>query len=110
MKYLIAQRREEPEFIVLCAGHLSHADLAQILRADGFAILSAGFVRFEPDGSATTHGESVSLKLAPRSRDAEIIATFARVTLGGIGVSMPKPAPAPYAPPVFCPGCPAAQS
>ena len=101
MKYLIVRRQEEPEQIVVFAGSISHADMATILRADGFALISAGFVAFHADGSATTHDRSVSLNLGPRPGDAALIAAYHRAMLGGIGVHLPKPAPAPYVAPVF---------
>ena len=49
---------------------LSHSNLAQMFSVMGYKPVSAGFVDFAADGTVTTHGESVSLKMKPLEDDA----------------------------------------
>lgn len=103
MKYLMIQDGDGLEFPVFCLAPRTHAEMAKAWRRnDSSRVLSGGFVEFLPEG-VRCFGFSSSLNLAPRERDARIIAAFYKAQLStalglesrmaaGIPQSQPVPA------------------
>jgi len=82
MKYIIITDEIGVEFPVFCLAPQSHQELATAWRRnDSLRVVSAGFVEFAADGSATVFGRSTGLNLGPRPQDARIISTFYHLTL-----------------------------
>ena len=80
LKYVRLVHAESGDTFVFGLAPITHAQLAEAHRATGWTPHSAGFVSFGPACGVTTHGDSVSLRLAPDPHDAAIIAAYYRAT------------------------------
>ena len=57
------------KYVMTARGPIIFSEMMQHDRFKDFNPTSAGFVRFNDDGTVTTYGESVSLKLHPCESD-----------------------------------------
>jgi hypothetical protein len=90
LKYVRLSHPTEHNIFVFTVPPLSHANLANALVSFGYRPISAGFVRFDTDGTAHVEGESTSLRLKPDLSDAGLIGAYYRNTTSGV----PAPVPA----------------
>lgn len=89
LKYVRLRHDTEHDIFVFTVPPLSHANLATAHASFGYRPIAAGFVSFDADGTARTHGESTSLKLKPFPDDALRIGTAYRVTAGQVAALQP---------------------
>lgn len=80
LKYVRFLHATEGEVFAFTFAPFKHSDLAGAFRSQGYHPASAGFVSFDQDGTAHTHGESVSLRLKPDMGDAGRIGVAYRTT------------------------------